>query len=111
MEVNRKTQLSELIVRFDPRWDQVTNPPTSWKLEQRHDARDRDCSPAGPVMGAGRCETAGRVGSCSNKRLGPVPCVCVEFLLNGPNPDLDGKPGHPVNIPAMRALSDASFSG
>jgi DNA-binding PucR family transcriptional regulator len=34
MGVNRKAQLSELIVRFDPRSDQVTNPPTSWKLEQ-----------------------------------------------------------------------------
>jgi purine catabolism regulator len=34
MGVNRKTQLSELIVRFDPRLDQATNPPTSWKLDQ-----------------------------------------------------------------------------
>jgi DNA-binding PucR family transcriptional regulator len=34
MGVNRKAQLSELIVRFDPRLDQATNPPTSWKLEQ-----------------------------------------------------------------------------
>jgi DNA-binding PucR family transcriptional regulator len=34
MGVNRKAQLSELIVRFDPRLDPATNPPTSWKLEQ-----------------------------------------------------------------------------
>jgi DNA-binding PucR family transcriptional regulator len=33
MGVNRKAQLSELIVRFDPRLDPATNPPTSWKLE------------------------------------------------------------------------------
>ena len=33
MEVNRKAQLSELIVRCDPRLDQATNPPTSWKLD------------------------------------------------------------------------------
>jgi hypothetical protein len=33
MGVNRKAQLSELIVRFDPRLDPRTNPPTSWKLE------------------------------------------------------------------------------
>jgi purine catabolism regulator len=34
MGVNRKAQLSELIVRFDPRLDQAANPPTSWKLDQ-----------------------------------------------------------------------------
>jgi purine catabolism regulator len=34
MGVNRKTQMSELIVRFDPRLDPASNPPTKWKLEQ-----------------------------------------------------------------------------
>ena len=34
MSVNRKAQLSELVVRFDPRLDPATNPPTAWKLEQ-----------------------------------------------------------------------------
>src|SRR5204863_9262705 len=34
MGVNRKARLSELIVRFDPRLDPATNPPTSWRLEQ-----------------------------------------------------------------------------
>ena len=34
MGVNRKAQLSELIVRFDPRLDRVVNPPTAWNLEQ-----------------------------------------------------------------------------
>jgi purine catabolism regulator len=34
MGVNRKAQLSELVVRFDPRLDPATNPPTAWKLEQ-----------------------------------------------------------------------------
>jgi purine catabolism regulator len=34
MGVNRKSGLSELVVRFDPRLDPATNPPTSWKLEQ-----------------------------------------------------------------------------
>src|SRR5262249_22683310 len=34
MAVNRKAGLSELVVRYDPRLDQVINPPTSWKLEE-----------------------------------------------------------------------------
>lgn len=34
MGVNRKAGLSELVVRFDPRLDPTTNPPTSWKLEE-----------------------------------------------------------------------------
>ena len=34
MAVNRKAGLSELVVRFDPRLDPATNPPTSWKLEE-----------------------------------------------------------------------------
>jgi DNA-binding PucR family transcriptional regulator len=34
MGVNRRAGLSELIVRFDPRLDPATNPPTAWKLEQ-----------------------------------------------------------------------------
>jgi len=34
MEVNLKAQLSELIVRCDPRLNQATNPPTSWKLDE-----------------------------------------------------------------------------
>jgi purine catabolism regulator len=34
MGVNRKAGLSELVVRFDPRLDPATNPPTSWKLEE-----------------------------------------------------------------------------
>ena len=34
MGVNRTARLSELIVRFDPRLDPATNPPTSWRLEQ-----------------------------------------------------------------------------
>ena len=34
MGVNRKAQLSELIVRFDPRLDAASNPPTSWKLDE-----------------------------------------------------------------------------
>ena len=34
MGVNRKAGLSELVVRFDPRLDPATNPPTAWKLEQ-----------------------------------------------------------------------------
>jgi sugar diacid utilization regulator len=34
MGVNREARLSELIVRFDPRLDPATNPPTSWRLEQ-----------------------------------------------------------------------------
>ena len=34
MGVNRKAQLSELIVRCDPRLDPATNPPTSWKLDE-----------------------------------------------------------------------------
>ena len=34
MGVNRKAGLSELVVRFDPRLDPSTNPPTSWKLEE-----------------------------------------------------------------------------
>jgi GAF domain-containing protein len=32
--LQRVAQLSELIVRFDPRLDPATNPPTSWKLDQ-----------------------------------------------------------------------------
>lgn len=34
MGVNRKAGLSELVVRFDPRLDPATNPPTSWKLQE-----------------------------------------------------------------------------
>ena len=34
MGVNRTAGLSELVVRFDPRLDPATNPPTAWKLEQ-----------------------------------------------------------------------------
>lgn len=34
MGVNRKAGLSELVVRFDPRLDPATNPPTSWKLDE-----------------------------------------------------------------------------
>ena len=34
MGVNRKAQLSELVVRFDPYLDQIPNPPTSWKLQE-----------------------------------------------------------------------------
>lgn len=34
MSVNRKAGLSELVVRFDPRLDPATHPPTSWKLEE-----------------------------------------------------------------------------
>lgn len=34
MGVNRKAQLSELVVRFDPYLDQIANPPTSWKLQE-----------------------------------------------------------------------------
>lgn len=34
MGVNRKAQLSELVVRFDPHLEHITNPPTSWKLEE-----------------------------------------------------------------------------
>jgi DNA-binding PucR family transcriptional regulator len=34
MGVNRKASLSELVVRFDPRLDPASNPPTSWKLEE-----------------------------------------------------------------------------
>jgi DNA-binding PucR family transcriptional regulator len=34
MSVNRKAGLSELVVRFDPRLDPATKPPTSWKLQE-----------------------------------------------------------------------------
>jgi sugar diacid utilization regulator len=34
MGVNRNAGLSELVVRFDPRLDPASNPPTSWKLEE-----------------------------------------------------------------------------
>src|SRR6516225_1708947 len=34
MAVNRKAQLSQLIVRFDPHLDRVIDPPTAWNLEQ-----------------------------------------------------------------------------
>lgn len=34
MAVNRKAELSELVVRYDPLLDPATNPPTSWTLGQ-----------------------------------------------------------------------------
>lgn len=48
MAVNRKAGLSELVVRFDPRLDQLTNPPTSWKLE--HSATMRVIEANQPVI-------------------------------------------------------------
>lgn len=48
MAVNRKAGLSELVVRFDPRLDPATNPPTAWKLE--HSATMRVIETNQPVI-------------------------------------------------------------
>lgn len=56
MRVDRKVGLSQLVVRFDPRLDPATNPPTSWKLEQSATMRVIETNRPVIIRDAQRCK-------------------------------------------------------
>jgi DNA-binding PucR family transcriptional regulator len=56
MSANRKSGFSELVVRFDPRLDPATNPPTSWKLEESATLRVVETNRAVIIPDAQECD-------------------------------------------------------
>lgn len=56
MGVNRKTGLSELVVRFAPHLDPAINPPTSWKLEESATLRVIETNQPVIIPDAQNCE-------------------------------------------------------